>query len=187
MTGRKLSTKDLVECSLFTALIAIGAFIKIVVPLGPYQVTISLQLLFSLLAGFLLGSYKGFLSVLTYIFLGLIGIPIFAHGGGPSYLLRPTFGFIIGFASSALVAGYFSQNFYSRSLRCFSIGSIIGMLSYYLAGLLYFYLMTKYVLVSADAIGFKELISIWFLSSLIPDSIISLFAGFLAKRLGTYY
>ncbi len=46
-------TKDLVMCSLFVALIAAGAFIKIPVPVVPF----TLQLLFTMTAGLLLGGY----------------------------------------------------------------------------------------------------------------------------------
>lgn len=68
--------------SLFVALIAIGAFIKVPVPVCPF----TLQLLFTTLAGLLLGANLGFISVFVYIVIGLIGIPIFTEGGGPGYI-----------------------------------------------------------------------------------------------------
>lgn len=66
-------TRSLVYCALFTALIAVGAFIKIPIPVVPF----TLQYLFTMLAGILLGSRLGSLSVLAYMILGLIGLPIF--------------------------------------------------------------------------------------------------------------
>ena len=69
-------------CGLFTALMAVGAFIHIMVPLGIWQVTISLQIFVAVLAGLFLGRRLGFLSVLAYLVLGLAGLPVFAHGGG---------------------------------------------------------------------------------------------------------
>ena len=86
-------TKTLIYCSLFTALIAVGAFIKIPVPVVPF----TLQYLFTMLAGLLLGSRKGTLSVVAYMLLGLAGLPIFSEGGGFWYVLKPSFGYIIGF------------------------------------------------------------------------------------------
>lgn len=59
-------TKSLIYCGLFTALIAIGAFIKIPVPVVPF----TLQFLFTMLAGLLLGSKRGTASVVAYMVLG---------------------------------------------------------------------------------------------------------------------
>ena len=101
-----LSTKSMILSSLFVALIAIGAFIKVPVPVCPF----TLQLLFTTLAGLLLGANLGFVSVCVYIIIGLIGIPIFTEGGGPGYIFQPTFGYLIGFAFGAYVAGYLTQN-----------------------------------------------------------------------------
>ena len=67
-------TKTLIYCSLFTALIAAGAFIKIPVPVVPF----TLQYLFTMLAGLLLGSKRGTISVVAYMLLGLAGLPIFS-------------------------------------------------------------------------------------------------------------
>ena len=71
-------------CAIFTALIAIGAFIRIPVPVVPF----TLQFLFTTLAGVLLGSRLGALSVTIYIVLGLMGVPVFAEGGGPVTFLN---------------------------------------------------------------------------------------------------
>ena len=49
--GRKITTKDMIMCALFTALIAVGAFIKVPVPVVPF----TLQFLFTMLAGLIMG------------------------------------------------------------------------------------------------------------------------------------
>ena len=67
-------TKSIIYCGLFTALIAVGAFIKIPIPVVPF----TLQYLFTMLAGLLLGSRRGTLSVAAYMILGLVGLPIFS-------------------------------------------------------------------------------------------------------------
>ena len=99
---KNIKTKDLVICSLFTALVAAGAFIRIPVLYMDY---FTLQFLFVLLAGILLGSRLGMLSVTIYVLLGLFGFPIFAAGGGINYVLRPSFGYLIGFVCAAFVCG----------------------------------------------------------------------------------
>ena len=98
---KHMKTKDLVLCAMFVALIAVGAFIKIPVPVVPF----TLQFLFTMLAGLLLGPVNGALAVVVYIVLGLIGLPIFTQGGGPGYIFQPSFGYIIGFAVAAYVNG----------------------------------------------------------------------------------
>ena len=84
-------TKNLMYCSLFTALIAVGAFIKIPIPVVPF----TLQFLFTTLAGLLLGSKMGAVSVIAYMVLGLVGLPIFSEGGGIWYVFKPSFGYIM--------------------------------------------------------------------------------------------
>ena len=69
--------RELVLSSLFVALIAIGAIIRI--PLGSTVYT--LQFLATLLAGALLGGRLGALAVLTYTVMCLVGLTVFASGG----------------------------------------------------------------------------------------------------------
>ena len=100
-TKKKMTSVELAMCGLFVALVVIGAYIKIMIPIGPFAVTFSLQFLFSLMAGLLMGPKKGGIALAVYLILGLIGLPVFAHGGGLGYILRPTFGFLIGFLGAA--------------------------------------------------------------------------------------
>ena len=79
------SRYNLILIALFAALSVVGAFVKIPTPLVPF----TLQTLFCVYAGFLLGARRGFASQLLYLLIGLIGIPVFALGGGPSYVLQP--------------------------------------------------------------------------------------------------
>ena len=88
--GNQGKVKELVLFSLFTALTAIGAFIRVPVPLCPF----TLQLLFTTLSGLILGSRKGAASVAVYVAFGLSGVPVFTQGGGPGYIFQPTFGYL---------------------------------------------------------------------------------------------
>ena len=83
----KFTAKEITYTGLFVALIAIGAFLYFYIPLPLYTMHFTLQWLFVLLAGFLLGKKLGTLSVVAYIGIGLAGVPVFAAGGGIGYVL----------------------------------------------------------------------------------------------------
>ena len=94
---RKEITK-IVLVALFAALIAAGAFIKI--PLVPVPVT--LTTLFVLLAALCLSPLMALSSIVVYLFLGGIGLPIFTSGGGLAAMLGPTGGYLFGMIPAAL-------------------------------------------------------------------------------------
>ena len=81
--AKKFSTMQMVLAALFVALITVGAFLKVQVGVIPF----SLQLMFVLLAGQLLSPLAAAGSLFTYLLLGLLGVPVFAGGGGLSYVL----------------------------------------------------------------------------------------------------
>ncbi len=80
MGKSELSIRNVAISALFIALITIGTFIRIPIPLLPF----TLQFLFTMLAGLLLGGRWGALTVFIYIVLGLMGVPVFTEGGGPA-------------------------------------------------------------------------------------------------------
>jgi biotin transport system substrate-specific component len=88
--------------SLFAALMAAGAFIKIPLPYVP----LTLQPLFVIMAGSVLGAKFGALSQLIYLAVGLSGVPVFANGGGPAYVLQPTFGYLLAYPVAAYAVGF---------------------------------------------------------------------------------
>lgn len=113
--GNQGKVKELVLFSLFTALTAIGAFIRVPVPLCPF----TLQLLFTTLSGLILGSRKGAASVAVYVALGLSGVPVFTQGGGPGYIFQPTFGYLLGFIAGAWLTGKLSEHMENCHLSAF--------------------------------------------------------------------
>lgn len=96
-----MKTREMILTALFAALTAIGAFLR--VPMGASSFT--LQVFFTCMAGVLLGAKYGMLSQLVYVALGLVGLPIFTAGGGVSYVLQPTFGFLLGLIPMAWIVG----------------------------------------------------------------------------------
>ena len=89
-------------------LLALLARLSIPVPFSPVPITG--QTLGVLLLGGFLGSRLATITVLTYLFEGAIGLPVFAGGSlGLLYLLGPTGGYLIGFVPAAYFVGYLSE------------------------------------------------------------------------------
>ncbi len=133
-----MQPRTLALCGLFTALVAVGAFIQIPVPFMDY---FTLQFLFVILAGMLLGSKKGAVAVGTYVIIGLIGIPIFAAGGGPGYIFRPSFGYLLGFIAAAWVVGFVVEKRGNHSYGAMLLAALCGFLVTYAIGLTYKFLI----------------------------------------------
>lgn len=134
----KISTLEIVLCGLFAALTAAGAFIQVPVPGMDY---FTLQFFFVLMAGMLLGSRLGAISVFAYVFIGLAGVPIFAAGGGIAYVLRPSFGYLIGFILTAFVTGIVVEKSKLTGLKKYLLAAFLGLLVCYIVGLTYKYFM----------------------------------------------
>ena len=131
------NTTRLILCALFAALIAVGAFLKIPIP----NVPVTLQTLFVLLAGMLLGGKGGAIACLVYLAVGLIGIPVFTEGGGLMYLIKPTFGCLLGFAGCAFAAGTLTERMQPLSfLKLFGAG-LSGVLVIYVVGAVHLFLV----------------------------------------------
>lgn len=158
--------------SLFAALTAVGAFISIPIGLVP----ISLQNLFTLLAGMVLGSKLGALSQLIYVLLGTVGLPIFSgYRGGPGVLVGPTGGFLIGFILSAYVIGKLTEKLTNIKIWSYFAIGLLGVFVIYLTGVAQ--------LVFITGIGMREALMAGVFPFLPGDSLKLIVASFLAVRL----
>lgn len=178
---RELSVREMAYCGLFTALIATGAFIKISIPVQPFPMHFTLQFFFVLLAGFLMGPRLGALSVCIYLAVGLMGAPVFAAGGGPAYLVRPTFGFLLGFVFAAFVAGYLAGLRERISLGWCLFSAFWGMIAMYLSGMGYFYFISNFVI--HMPVTWKLVFINCFLLTVGGDFVLCIMAAALARRL----
>jgi biotin transport system substrate-specific component len=173
----RISIQTIVLCSLFTALIAVGAFIKIPIT---YYVPITLQGFFITLAGFLLGSRRGTLAVSLYVVIGLIGFPIFTKGGGLIYLTYPSFGYLLGFIASAFITGFILEK-KKPTYFWLLVSSLAGRLVIYIIALPYAYFILNYY--THKYIGDTAFISYFFLFFIPTDIIFCIISVIIAKRL----
>ena len=153
----QIKATDAVLISLFTALTAVGAFIKIPIP----HVPLTLQTLMVMFAGLILGSRRGALSQFLYLMLGLLGFPIFAQGGGPAYVLQPSFGFLVGFIPGAYVIGKIVEGENNLSLSRTLAALLLGQATIYFFGLSYLYFNLNFII--HKALSFVSVLKIGFL------------------------
>ncbi len=130
---------DVARCALFVALMVVSAFISI--PVQPVPFTF--QTVVAVLAGLLLGPKRGGAAVAIYVFMGLLGLPVFTKGGGFAYVYQLTFGYVVGFAAAAFAAGL-ARGKGKLMLPRAVAGSFVGFLVNYAIGIPYFALIWKY-------------------------------------------
>lgn len=128
-----MTTKRLIRISYFTLLTIVGGLIKI--QAGP--VAFTLQTLFVILSGFVLGARDGFFSQFAYMFIGLVGVPIFTQGGGFQYIFQPSFGYIISFCIGSFTAGFVMNKFRTINNWKIWLSGILGLIPVYIIGMAY--------------------------------------------------
>lgn len=168
-------TRDIVYMSVFTAMISICSWISI-----PASIPFTLQTMGVFTTVGLLGGKRGTLTVLTYILLGAIGIPVFAGlTGGVSVLLGTTGGYIIGFLLSALLM-WGIETIMGRNQIVLAFSMVAGLIVCYVFGTAWFMLIyTQH----SGVIGLSTVLGLCVIPFIIPDLIKIGVALFLINRL----
>lgn len=171
----------LLLASLMATLTAVGAFIRIPMFLVP----ITLQTFFVLLAGGLIGPIWGGISMLIYLILGLVGLPVFAGGSGIGIVLSPTFGYLLGFPFAAYYVGkkFEKANISNQKnqRKIYFIHLVLGSLIIYCFGILYLWIIKN--LYIGDVFPVSQALLVGFLV-FVPGLLIkSTFAFFVIFRL----
>lgn len=136
--SRSTQTGNLILCALFAALTAVCSQIQIPLPMIP----INLALFAVFLAGALLGPRFGSASMVVYLLLGAIGVPVFAgFGGGPGILLGKTGGYLLGYILAAGLTGFLSRK-WGFSFLPLAAAMLLGAGVCYLFGTVWFMVVT---------------------------------------------
>ncbi|WP_305063737.1 biotin transporter BioY [Methanococcoides sp.] len=155
MVSSNTDIRKMVYASLFAALTSIGAYIT--VPLGPIPFT--LQMVFVLMAGAMLGSKWGGLSMVVYVLLGIAGLPVFSNGGsGLGVILGPTGGYLIGFIAAAFIIGYLFEMNGCNNLLKNGIFVTIGSVVIFCFGLAHLMIVADMSFMQAVTVGFLPFI-----------------------------
>ncbi len=167
---KKFKTIDIVYVGLFAALIAVCAWIAI-----PLTVSITLQTFAICLTAGLLGWKRGTLTVVIYILLGMIGLPVFTgFKSGIAAVTGPTGGYIVGFIFTALIVGLAADKI-GKKLWQNILFMVIGVLVCYLFGTVWFTIAYK--------VSFASALSTCVFPFLLPDGVKIVLAAVLVNRL----
>ncbi|NLG33648.1 MAG: biotin transporter BioY [Syntrophomonadaceae bacterium] len=175
----KITTQEMVLAALFTALMcALTILVRMFQPI--VVIPFSLQPLVMLLAACILSPSAVFLSMLAYLLLGLIGLPVFSAPpyGGLAYALIPSFGFLLGFPAAGWVQATLIKR---RNLLNFILAGIVGVVVYYLIGLPYMYLILNFYL--GNSMGVIQILKIGLIPFITFDFIKIILASMLAVEL----
>ena len=165
-----MKLRNITQMSLFIALITAGAYIRIPVPVCPF----TLQFLFTTLAGIILGRKYGALSVAGYAALGLLGAPVFTGGGGLSYVLQPTFGYLLGFIAGTYITGTIAEKGEPTAKRL-TASAFAGLLAVYALGMGWYWVISNFFL--GTHIGLWALFLYCFLLAVPGDIFLCLVSG----------
>lgn len=184
-----LSTRGMALAALFSVLTGVGANVRIPFPMVP----LTLQTVFVLMAGLLLGPGRAALSMFLYMLLGLLGLPFFSGGGGIQSVLTPSFGFVVGFipASWAVgrvlqMSGYAHEKAGLRLAALRVVACLVGIAIYDLVGVFWLYVNLNWIV--GKEVSFLQTLGIGLFPFLIPDLIklagVVLLVSLAGRRIG---
>ena len=168
----KMNVTSIVSVALMTALISVCSLVAIPAPLP-----ITLQTFAIYFSLFVLGGYRGTISVILYVLIGAVGLPVFAGAtAGVFRLFDATGGFIFGFVVAAILFWLFSMLLPSNgksALLC----AFLSLCFLYAIGALWFafvYLNGK------ESIMYVLYVCVF--PFILPDAVKIFLAYFLAKK-----
>ncbi len=161
--------------AIFASIIAVCSFIAI-----PSPIPFTLQSLAIFSALTILGGKRGLISIILYIMLGIIGLPVFSgFSGGIGHLLGATGGYIWGFIFTALVYLVITRIF-NDSVKFQAVGLVSGLLVCYISGTTWY---TAVYLGELSAEAFFSSLTVCVVPFLIPDIVKIILSILICRKL----
>lgn len=170
-----LKIKEIIYVALMAVIICICSWITI-----PFAVPFTMQTFAVFCALLLLGGRRGTAAIGLYLFMGLIGLPVFSgFSGGIGHLIGPTGGYIIGFLFSGIIYTL-SEPFISKRKAFRLIVLALAHMVCYLIGTLWFVVVSG---TQNATYTFTGAVSLCVLPFIIPDCIKMALAVVLCDRI----
>lgn len=179
MHKKYMDIKDMTLIAMFVAIISVCSWISIPVGTVPF----TLQTLAVFVTAGVLGTKRSVITILVYIVLGLIGVPVFTQfKAGPHAIVGPTGGYLIGFIFMVIAIGEITKMFPNKNQSTrnmvFLVSMIVGDVLCFIAGTIHFMHVMKMDLAGA--------IAICIIPYIIPDILKMLMALPLIARISKY-
>jgi biotin transport system substrate-specific component len=163
---------------LLAALTALSAIAQVRLP--GMQVPLTMQTMFVVLSGLLLGARLGAGTQALYVAVGALGLPVFAGGGaGPGWLLGPTGGYLLAFPLAAFTAGWLGERLRGDAR---SAGAVLWLAAAAACGMIVIYIggAAQLTLLTADA---GTAVRMGVLPFVAADTVKALLAVLIAQRI----
>lgn len=137
-----MNTRKLAMTSVMAALMCLGGML---LHWSPGLVPFSILPVLVFMSGIILGAEYAAMAMFVYLILGLFGLPVFSSPpfGGLGYILKPTFGYLLGNIAAAYVIG---RIYREGSLGRGIVAVLAGIAALYIFGLSYLYIVLRWVL-----------------------------------------
>ncbi|WP_010676408.1 biotin transporter BioY [Bacillus timonensis] len=173
---------EITYVGMFAALMAIGANITSMAPfLQIAGVPLTMQTFFAVLAGLLLGSRLGAVSMTVYMLIGIAGAPVFSgFEAGIAPIIGSTGGFILSFIATAYFSGKVVEHAKGNpTLKTFILAAFVGLFMNYFIGTNYMYFALNFWLEVKMGYGAAWGVMAWFI---IKDLAFTIFAAIISPR-----
>ena len=169
-----ITTRDLVMIAFMAAILCVCSWITI-----PFTIPCTMQTFGVFCSVLLLGGFQGTLSIILYLLLGIIGLPVFSgFQAGIGHVLGPTGGYMVGFLLTGL-AFILMKPLIDKNRRFRYLALIIGLVACYLFGSLWFWVVYTS---KGQTMGLWKILTICVLPYIIPDLLKMALAVFVCDR-----
>lgn len=178
VAATKSKTYDMAYIAVFAVLMAVCSWISI-----PTTVPFTLQTFGVFMAVGVLGGKRGSLSVLVYILLGAVGVPVFAgFSGGIGVIFNSTGGYIVGFLLAALIM-WGMEKILGKKPAVQILSMVLGLIGCYALGTMWF--MVVYAR-NTGAVGLGTVLGWCVIPFIIPDLVKIALAFVISRRVRKY-